>query len=110
MPRAPAKPKTPLYLINLEGGGDTDITVVNKEVFDWIGSDFSCDAGEYSRDETIPGTDVVVNVTCGSYDNDRALAASAHFTEQGFGTIKAALAYIKEQRGELADEYHGCIY
>lgn len=104
------KKKTPLYLVMLNGQGDTDITVVGKDVFDWIESDFSCNAGEYSKQEKIPGTDKVVNVSCGSPDNDRALEASAHFTEQSFGTTKGALAYIKEQGGELADEYHGYIY
>jgi hypothetical protein len=131
MPKT-AKPKTPLYLINLEGGGDTMIYVVGKATFDWINSDWPANeaAGESGFYEKIPAAVIAeweaaglkdeldartkldgvardeCYITIGSWDNDRAM----HIPAGGFDSIVSAMVYIKKQKGELVDEYHGCIY
>jgi hypothetical protein len=119
---------TKLYLLNLSGGGDTQLTLVDKETWEWIGSpwpfgansDGGVDPNTPTRITTIRETDDPGNgdvfITSGSWENDRALVASlcgAEFNGQPietFRTVKALNKFMKDNDIEIEEEYEGYIY
>jgi hypothetical protein len=58
------------------------------------------------RDEEDVPVEKTVRVSCGSGDNDRALAAPG----LTFTTLRALLGYMQDNAVELTGEYTGCIY
>lgn len=98
------------YLLVLSGQGDTSITVVDQEGWDYLKLPEPEWKGETSVDEKCPGVDEPVQVTIGSWDNDRAIHLWASDRYPTFDTLKQAMKNIKANNAELADEYHGCIY
>lgn len=109
-----------MFLVVLSGGGDTEVKIVSKPVWDWIltEDDFQ---GEDSIQDTPPpeviqemieengeDSDCTVFVTSGSPDNDRALNAPA--PNRSFFSMKEALQYIKRNNIEIVEEYEGYIY
>lgn len=98
------------YLIHLAGGGDTTIHIVNEATWDWINLPYQGNNNKNRYTETVP-SGVMCNhkeleITSGSYDNDRALAISG----QTFWTMKDAYDYIKNNNITIEDEYEGYIY
>ena len=133
MAKKKAVPKTGVYLIHLEGGGDTFLKVVDKETFDWVTSDdlgqpegTSKDEGIITvhmwEDQLIPASQIAkikeeegddydpIQITSGSYDNDRALAARPADGYDTYYTVREVMQAIKANNGELIDEYSGYIY
>jgi len=114
-----------IYLIVLTGQGDTYVKPVDKETFDWV---TSADEGRPKGQENDSGWDdqlvpesqkqklkaltgsAVVQVTSGSFDNDRALAARAAGQYDIYCTLTDAFKAIKQHGDEVVDEYQGYIY
>jgi len=115
-----------VYLIVLRGQGDTEIKVVDKETFDWITSsdpghglkempiswdDMNTPASQLAKMKKQDDTFWSVYLTCGSWENDRALAcAAADGYAESYGTIKSAMNTITKKGDVLTNEYHGEIY
>jgi len=111
-----------VYMLLLEGGGDTVIRVIDREAFVWIHGPSGQPKRKPSswRDPFAPasqvelwkqeGTDPYLDITIGSWKNDRALAAVSLPSYGDFDTVKEAMHAIKKHGDELADEYHGFIY
>lgn len=116
--------KTPLYLIALSGQGDMHIKLVNKPMWDWIGS---------AKPGSTPPADVLQElvdyrtkdygeppakgwkpyITCGSAENDAALFATpveVDGEEATFSSMKSAMAFINKHNIEIVEEYEGYIY
>jgi hypothetical protein len=51
-----------------------------------------------------------LDLTRGSWDNDRAIAACPADGYDTYSSVKEALQAIKKQGDELEDEYNGCMY
>lgn len=111
-----------VYLVHLEGQGDTDLKIVDKETFDWINSDLP-EGWSYENpyDSTVPdsqkakmkkaGADGEVEIYMNSYDNDRALAAyPMDGYDSYYDSICDVIHAIKSHGDELEDEYNGYIY
>lgn len=118
-----------LYMVVLTGQGDTIVTLVNEDVWNWILSPYNppnprdsayaekvpdavlaeaerheCESfyAEYSdMDE-----DGYYNVSIGSCDNDRALGAPGI----QFWSIKEAMEFVVTNDIEIVEEYNGYIY
>jgi hypothetical protein len=107
-----------LYLIVLNGGGDTDIKLVNKDVWDWINSPYTddvekvpdavvvLDPDQFSAENTREDEDGYCCVCPSSYDNDRAMGAPG----LSFWSMKEAMQYIRKHDIEIIDEYEGYLY
>ena len=115
-----------VYSLTLSGGGDTNYDVVDKETWDWIFS------GKQGRpvgntsaswiDQTVPPSILArlkkqsdengdkfegVNLTSGSWENDRMLQAP---TLETFYSLKDLTAWIKKHRHVIVDSAEGAIY
>jgi hypothetical protein len=122
-----AKKEKPVYLIVLEGQGDTYTKLVGPALWEWINSDppdftdgnglaaerltdeafAEQQAGDwFDPDDQYSEGGRVCHVTCGSWDNDRALFACG----KDFVSIKQMMAWCKKTGAVIEDEYHGCIY
>ena len=104
---------TDVFLIVLEGQGDVDVGLVNQETWNWIHSDYKSEDNSYKEDipQSILDTyddnyGTKINVSIGSFDNDRALQSP----KISFSSIKDAMSYIQENNCKLVDEFFGCIY
>ena len=106
---------TKMFLISLSGQGDTDLKLVTQEVWDWVLTPFNGKGSGYT--ETVPkavqeemmkhnGEVYEVNVTIGSYENDRALQAPG----VSFRTHKELIEYVKKNSVEIVEEFDGYIY
>jgi hypothetical protein len=99
------------YLIVLTGQGDTYVTLANAAAKDWIEAPRM---RGLAWEEEIPAAVLdghkteqkTATVTCGSHDNDRALACPG----KSFDTLVEALEYIRENNIKLVGEFHGCVY
>ena len=129
MKKQPAmKDATPVYLVILEGGGDTYIKVVDAETFAWVTSDDPgkppADSEEYLYewpDQLVPPSQVAklksedpdnlpLHITSGSWENDRAIAALPADGYDTYDSVREAMADIRHNKHVLTDEYHGCMY
>jgi hypothetical protein len=100
-----------MYLIILQGGGDTEIKLVNYAAKAWIESPYPA-----RGKETIPKKvredfedeyeETTIHVTSGSGDNDRAMAVQGYY----FDSTKSAHQYAKENSMTIENEYHGYLY
>lgn len=117
-----------VYLVTLEGGGDLYVKVVDQETFDWITSDDpgipeaesdDDDGVTLWEDQTVPPSQVAklkaigdypVEITSGSWENDRAIAAQPADGYDTYDTVAEALKAIRRNKAELEDEYHGGMY
>lgn len=113
-----------IYLITLEGQGDIYIKPVDEETFNWVTSnDEGRPAGAENEsgweDQLVPASqrtkmeaagDWPVEITLGSYDNDRALFAHPSGDYDTYYTLKEAFKAIRQHGDEVVDEYHGYIY
>lgn len=111
-----------LYLLNLNGGGDTHIILVTEAVWDWICSPYISSQEkvpeavllEAKRHESPafddefcnPDEDGLYYVSMGSYENDRAMGAPGH----SFWTMKEAFEFIKDNDIEIIEEFDGYLY
>lgn len=111
-----------LHLVNLSGGGDTEIKLVGPATFSWICSPWTGRTGQTSVDETVPDEvakeGLALNpmaasvapsscrVSVGSPDNDRALFAVGMHFDSATKACKWAFA----NGCELGDEFDGYIY
>ena len=110
----------PCVLFSLVGGGDRDLFFASPEALAWV--EAADEPGEQAIPETVlasltpyldtPMTDVdpdalIVSVTPGSPDNDKALALSALCTR--YGSTSEAMKALSDP-GLMVDEYLGCIY
>ena len=120
-----------LYLINLSGQGDHELKLVDKITWDWInnpdmGRSENDDKGiwndkvcpesvrlelwkEYCEDEDeIAYEDYEVDITSGSYNNDRALIAPSikvNDEEAFFDSIKDLNEFMKKHDIEIEEEW-----
>lgn len=110
-----------LHLITLSGGGDTYHKLVGPATFEWLFHDFeSTKSGYY---EKIPQTvqdefsafdtnwkkenkEGEIQITIGSYDNDRAM----HAIGLDFDSASKACKWAISRGIELGEEYDGCVY
>jgi hypothetical protein len=108
--------KVKKFLIVLRGGGDTVIKLCAPETEGWLYMNAKFESGGIVE-EKIPanvqaGADPkealqeTVEVTRGSWHNDRALAAPG----LNFNSLSEALEWVIKNEAELTGEYTGCIY
>jgi hypothetical protein len=131
--------KQNVYIVLLEGGGDVFVKVVDEETFNWITSDDPGFPPDYKNesswiDQLVPASQLAkmkaeheeyaqkfgeeddedkwrgLDITRGSWENDRAIAAHTFGNYGDYDTIKEALQAIKKNKDTLVDEYHGCMY
>lgn len=115
-----------LHLMVLQGQGDTIVSLLNVEHYQWIlsretpgrkskessWSDTACppDLFKAIKADDPDIEDEGVPVTIGSYQNDRAMY-SYGVAEYTGDSVTEAVQWAKANGHELADgEYHGCIY
>jgi hypothetical protein len=134
------KQEVKLYMITLNGQGDTDIKFVEKDVWDWI-EDLQTKGWktpppesvlaklkekyeEYDPEEATLFDEPVtvtaysrgygpVHITSGSGDNDAAIQVPAAIVKGAkgqFWSMKEALEFIKEYNINVVDTYEGMIY
>ena len=114
---------TKLYLISLSGQGDHQLTLVDEETWNWIGSAWPFKRGSTGgADPSIPANvkarldpiDGDVYITSGSWENDRAIRApTALFNGQPtpmFFSVKEMNRFVRDNDIEIVEEYDGCIY
>lgn len=103
------------FLIICTGQGDTDIILANGAAKEWIESEPPPEAGSGWMEALPPavlegheveGMDLEVYITCGSFDNDRALQCPG----ERFETITKAMEQIQAKGYKLIGEFHGMIY
>lgn len=125
------------YSIVLTGQGDTQIYIVDKEVWDWVNSPISGKPDghvsswvdqlvpqkviDYHRKEEQKLADFNnrqpefcdILITAGSWDNDRALNAipiTIDGEEALFFSVKELANFCREHDIEIVDSYEGYIY
>jgi len=122
------------YLIELRGGGDTYIHLVEKEVFDWVTSSEqpgrkAGDSSWFETEEHVPKViwDSIMkcpeandwfpdglDVTIGSYNNDRALHLGSTFGEDdlfpSFNTTAEMMEWVNKNNIRVVDSFAGYIY
>ena len=129
-----------VYMLVLTGQGDTDVKLVNKETWDWV---MNADLGQSPDDRgesewndiSVPANvkkaiwdglsnsekawyghnldNFEVNVTAGSYNNDRALLApplKIDGVSGRFSSLTEAFNWVKKHDLNIVGECHGCIY
>jgi hypothetical protein len=123
------------YLLVLDGQGDEYAMIVDEEVWNWLRSDKPAsvpedasmwdelqlapekvrkaieEAAGAQRDRSL----ALLEVTSGSYENDRMLhlqEASCLFHDMGNPreTERAAKRYAKQHGIQIVERYEGCIY
>lgn len=112
-----------VYLLTLQGAGDTEATVVDEETFAWVTSEDPGRPDNQSEeflsswpDQLVPESalnrmDERPILTSGSWQNDRALCApAAEGYKEVFWTVKEATDAIKERGDEIAGSWEGHIY
>jgi len=110
------------YMITCIGQGDTEITIVDQETWDWIFSPWPKTLkGKNSGEDIVPKAvlkkmrkwyeddSFKPEITIGSYENDRALQAPSVNGEK-FYSMKDALKFIKDKKIKIADSHEGYIY
>lgn len=111
-----------VYMIHLTGQGDVDIALVDRETFEWVTSkQQGRPAGDTSSgwiDQSVPASVKArlprdaqrVQLTIGSWENDRALTATLLRGVKRFTEMREALAHIREHKLKVVDTYEGYIY
>lgn len=125
-----------VYLVVLSGGGDTYIKIVDEETWNWITSDdmgqAPADEDESSwEDQIVPPSQIAkmkanhekytkkwgvndqfypLQITSGSWENDRALAAMPADGYDNYDSFKEAMTAIKDNGDIFEDEYEGYFY
>lgn len=120
-----------VYLIVLQGQGDEYAAIVDKETWDWINSDvpeYAIGKSSWSERATMPqrvreaidkaneADPEDPQMTCGSFDNDRAMHVCAYhaalYCDMGDEdeTRREAKRWARENGHKIVDTYEGCIY
>ncbi len=121
MPKKAKKTKKiDVYLLTITGQGDTYIKLIDKETWDWIFSPWappSINCSSYV-DTTCPPAvlgrmrkddpDVEPYVTCGSWENDRALYVQSVYGD--FDSAAEVIEYVVAHKLNVADSWEGEIY
>jgi len=116
------------YILNLSGPGDHYLVIVDQVAWDWImsndpglppGKTMGIGRGQLSswEDRLVPDSlkerieesGGTVELTSGSWQNDRALC----MIDAGLeccDSIKEAMDWIKGHDMELVDDWEGCVY
>ena len=115
------------YMTILTGQGDTDVSIVTKEIFDWINSPFPSELNgktgldPYAPESVVeqirkdnegfgfPDDEHGVSIGSRSYENDRALQMGEQCIKRFFD-MKSAFDYVRENDVEIVDTYEGYIY
>lgn len=92
-------------LIILNGGGDTEVKLIDAEWGDWFESNPVFPEGKTSITETAPDGSTIF-VTTGSWDNDRALQIKG----MSFGGVVEATEFALTNGVNIVNEYVGYIY
>lgn len=106
-----------IYLLFLAGINEMQITIIDKETWDWIFSPFPGDG----KDPNIPASQIAlckkedkewdgISLTSGSYDNDRALGCQSVPPYKTYFSLKDAFEALKKNNDKIVDEWHFCIY
>lgn len=112
-----------VYLVILNGMGDFQGAVIDKETFDWIQKPWQFD-GESSGEDPLPEkarkaaifadpeAEGIAYITIGTYNNDRALYVGS--TIEGYknsywSTVEMFMA-VHNNGDEVADAFEGSIY
>ena len=115
-----------VYVLILQGGGDTEIKAVDQETWDWIHgpSGQPKDNRTGWEDPFVPKSQEVlqrkdenwpVNLTSGSYTNDRALYAYSipayeSVIDNSHKAITKLNAFALKRGDEIAETWEGYIY
>lgn len=99
-----------LYLVLVMDGSDAQTALVEETAFDWIESAVPRQGrGKSSWREKIPGTDTPVQITVGSYENDRAIHLIAE-SKKTFDSITEAIQACYAEGNQIAGDYIGMSY
>lgn len=115
------------HMIVLSDQDVTYITLVDKEIFEWIvDRDTHGRVGNESSwvDNKAPvrvtecirensdDVNAEVTITVGSYDNDRAMCCSGmgEYGKDNFWELSDAINYAQKNNIEIVDTYEGLIY
>lgn len=99
-----------LYIVTVLDGSDAQTALVEENVFDWVGSNIPRQGqGKSSWHEKIPGTDTRVQISVGSYENDRAIHLIAQ-AEVTFDSITEAVQACYAEGNQIAGDYIGMAY
>lgn len=108
-----------LYMLVMSGQGDTYVTLVDKETWDWIGHPKSTIPPavfaaylEKRREDGEEGNDLPV-ITSGSSVNDAALAVAGYKIGKQraeFINVSSATKFIAKHNIEIVAEWNGYIY
>lgn len=125
-----------VYLLVLEGQGDINIKIVDTMTYNWITNNDlgrAPDTDKYSWDDKTCPVEIKrkiweeqsghynkcsfeefkINISSGSYNNDRALMApviTINDEEGFFWEITKAMKFINKHNLEVLGEYQGYIY
>lgn len=111
------------YLIDCRGQGDVHAALVSQETFDWINSFMNFERESTLIDKTVPSRqqecrkkqfgDDEIHITCGSYQNDRAMhvVSDVNGLEGEIFTDAIELqSAIREHGIVIEDTFEGYIY
>lgn len=110
---------TKVYMVVLQGGGDTQVSYINKETWDWINNE-AVKAPQVQVEKVFSDTHCTYETTeeverdlnqwrGSSPDNDRALSARPDHGEMFFD-VKSAMKYARDNDLEVTDSFEGYIY
>lgn len=111
-----------LYLLVMQGQGDTHVKLVTKPIWDWVFSGLEDGRPDGKHGWYDHATPLSVQsslgdyafVTSGSLDNDRALqAAGADVPYDEYGDSdepELARAWATKNGHHIVNTWHGCIY
>lgn len=114
-----------VYMLVMQGGGDTEVKVVTKVIWDWVinperpgRKGAATDWLDTSTPESVKMRLSIDGnswrVTIGSYENDRALlACGIDVLYESYGDVSdivQAVEWIKDNGHTLDETWEGCIY
>lgn len=94
-----------MMLISLAGGGDQVSKLIDAQWAQWLYTRPEFPPGVSCMQETAPDGNAI-QVTVGSWENDRAIQVQG----EAFEDDLAAMNYAQEQGWKVSCQYHGFIY
>jgi hypothetical protein len=103
-----------MILVSLtDADGDAHVKLCNACALEWFNSPYPRTGEEvipadvlFGFEEAVDDDSLMVRVTSGSGDNDRALACPG----DAMSSVTAAFKYAKANHIDIVDEYHGMVY
>lgn len=117
----PSERSNSMYMLLLTGQGDTNVSIVDQQVWDWVNDPWGKEVPDVvvdgamkpefnttgqSREETAAG--LKGSITVGSPENDAALSAMCYLDY--YWSLKEALDHIKANNIDIEDTFEGYIY